>query len=94
MKMSGVIRLSGVLAAALAVVGMIAAVMACSKWEERVGGAKKVRVIREAEITVDGNFGAQTRRAVIAIQSQLGVEQNGAIGPVEWVEIITRGNDL
>lgn len=54
MKMSGVIRLAGVLAAALAVVGMIAAVMASSKWEERVGGAKKVRVIREAEITVDG----------------------------------------
>ena len=46
------------------------------------------------EITVDGIFGAQTRRAVIAIQSQLGVEQNGAIGPVEWVEIITRGNNL
>ena len=46
------------------------------------------------EITVDGIFGPQTRRAVIAIQKQLDVEQNGAIGPVEWVEIITRGNNL
>ena len=46
------------------------------------------------EITVDGIFGPQTKRAVIAIQKQLDVEQNGAIGPVEWVEIITRGNNL
>lgn len=46
------------------------------------------------EITADGIFGPQTRAAVIAIQKQLGVEQNGAIGPVEWVEIITRGNNI
>ena len=46
------------------------------------------------EITADGIFGPQTRSAVIAIQKQLGVEQNGAIGPVEWVEIITRGNNI
>lgn len=46
------------------------------------------------EITVDGIFGPQTKRAVIAIQAQLGVEQNGAVGPVEWVEIITRGNNI
>ena len=46
------------------------------------------------EITVDGIFGPQTKQAVIAIQAQLGVEQNGAVGPVEWVEIITRGNNI
>ena len=46
------------------------------------------------EIGVDGIFGPQTKRAVIAIQAQLGVEQNGAVGPVEWVEIITRGNNI
>ena len=46
------------------------------------------------EIAVDGIFGPQTKRAVIALQQQLGIEQNGAVGPVEWVEIITRGNDL
>ena len=46
------------------------------------------------EITVDGIFGPQTKRAVIAIQAQLGVEQNGAVGPVEWVEIITRENNI
>ena len=46
------------------------------------------------EIAVDGIFGAQTKNAVRAIQAQLGVEQNGAIGPVEWVEIITRGNNI
>ena len=46
------------------------------------------------EITVDGIFGPQTKNAVIALQAQLGLEQNGAVGPVEWVEIITRGNDI
>ena len=46
------------------------------------------------EIAVDGIFGQQTRAAVVAIQRQLGVEENGAIGPVEWVEIIMRGNNL
>lgn len=46
------------------------------------------------EVDVDGIFGPQTKAAVIAIQKQLGVEQNGAIGPVEWVEIIMRGNNL
>lgn len=46
------------------------------------------------EIAVDGVFGPQTKAAVQAIQAQLGVEQNGAVGPVEWVEIITRGNNI
>ncbi|WP_407385314.1 peptidoglycan-binding protein [Ruminococcus sp.] len=45
-------------------------------------------------ITADGIFGPQTKRAVIAIQKQLGVEENGAVGPVEWVEIIMRGNSI
>lgn len=46
------------------------------------------------EISVDGVFGPQTKAAVVAIQAQLGVEQNGAIGPVEWVEIIMRGSQI
>ena len=46
------------------------------------------------EIAVDGVFGPRTKEAVMAIQKQLGVEQNGAVGPVEWVEIITRGNNI
>ena len=46
------------------------------------------------DITADGIFGPRTRAAVTALQKQLGVEQNGAIGPVEWVEIITRGNNI
>ncbi len=45
-------------------------------------------------LTADGIFGPQTKRAVIAIQKQLGVEENGAVGPVEWVEIIMRGNSI
>jgi peptidoglycan hydrolase-like protein with peptidoglycan-binding domain len=45
-------------------------------------------------IDVDGIFGPQTKAAVIALQRQLGIEENGAIGPVEWVEIIMRGNNL
>ena len=44
------------------------------------------------DVAVDGIFGPQTKRAVVALQKQLGVEENGAIGPVEWVEIILRGN--
>ena len=46
------------------------------------------------EVDVDGIFGAQTKAAVIALQRQLGIEENGAIGPVEWVEIILRGNNI
>lgn len=46
------------------------------------------------EIAVDGVFGPQTKAAVIAIQAQLGIEQNGAIGPVEWAEIIMRGSQI
>lgn len=45
-------------------------------------------------VTVDGVFGPATRAAVVAIQRRIGVEQNGAIGPVEWVEIITRGSNI
>ena len=37
---------------------------------------------------------AEARNAVFALQRQLGIEQNGAIGPVEWSRIITRGNNL
>lgn len=46
------------------------------------------------EIAADGIFGKQTKTAVEALQKQLGIEQNGAVGPVEWVEIIMRGNNL
>lgn len=46
------------------------------------------------EVAADGIFGPLTKAAVIAVQKQLGVEQNGAVGPVEWVEIIMRGNNI
>ena len=46
------------------------------------------------EITADGIFGPMTKAAVIAFQRQIGVEENGAVGPVEWVEIIMRGNGI
>ncbi len=45
-------------------------------------------------IQVDGIFGAGTKAAVIALQQYLGIEQTGAIGPVEWAEIISLGNNL
>lgn len=45
-------------------------------------------------IDIDGVFGPQTKGAVTAFQAQLGLEQNGAVGPVEWVEIITLGNNI
>ena len=45
-------------------------------------------------IAVDGIFGPKTKGAVIAFQQYLGIEETGAIGPVEWAEIITLGNNL
>ncbi|MBR1481903.1 MAG: peptidoglycan-binding protein [Ruminococcus sp.] len=45
-------------------------------------------------IAVDGIFGPRTKGAVIALQQYLGIEQTGAIGPVEWAEIVTLGNNL
>ena len=46
------------------------------------------------QVNVTGTFDEATRNAVFALQRQLGIEQNGAIGPVEWSRIITRGNEL
>ena len=45
-------------------------------------------------IAVDGIFGPLTRGAVIAFQEWLGIEPTGAIGPVEWSELVLRGNNL
>lgn len=45
-------------------------------------------------IAADGIFGPATRAAVVALQAQLGIEQNGAIGPSEWAEIIIRGSNI
>ena len=46
------------------------------------------------EIAVDGIFGPRTKEAVLAFQRYLDIEETGAIGPVEWAEIITLGNNL
>lgn len=35
-------------------------------------------------VAVDGVFGEATRRAVMALQAQLGMEQTGTVGPVLW----------
>ena len=45
-------------------------------------------------IAVDGIFGPRTKAAVTAFQRSLGIEQNGAVGPVEWAELVIRGNQL
>ncbi len=45
-------------------------------------------------IAADGIFGNETRNAVIAFQRQLGIEENGAIGPAEWAEIVLRANNI
>lgn len=45
-------------------------------------------------VSVTGEFDDATKAAVIALQRQLGIEESGAIGPVLWSEIITRGNRL
>ena len=43
-------------------------------------------------VEVTGTFDAATENAVKALQAQLGLEQNGVVGPVVWSEIITRGS--
>ena len=45
-------------------------------------------------VAVDGIFGPRTKAAVIAFQRSLGIEQNGAVGPAEWAELVIRGNNL
>lgn len=45
-------------------------------------------------VAVDGVFGPRTKEAVIAFQRSLGFEQNGAVGPAEWAELVLRGNSL
>lgn len=43
-------------------------------------------------VEVTGEYDEATQNAVRALQAQLGIEQNGVIGPILWSEIITRGN--
>ena len=45
-------------------------------------------------IEVDGIYGAATQAAVLALQRQLGMEQTGAVGPILWQTIMTRGSTL
>ena len=45
-------------------------------------------------VAVDGIFGPRTKNAVLALQKLLGFEQNGAVGPAEWAELVIRGNNL
>lgn len=45
-------------------------------------------------IEVTGEFDEATQNAVRALQAQLGLEQNGVVGPIIWSEIITRGQDF
>lgn len=45
-------------------------------------------------VAEDGIFGPRTKAAVIAFQRLLGFEQNGAVGPAEWAELVLRGNRL
>ena len=45
-------------------------------------------------IEVDGVYGPATQAAVLAMQRQLGYEQTGAVGPLLWQAIMTRGSTL
>ena len=45
-------------------------------------------------IEVDGVYGPATQAAVLALQRQLGMEQTGAVGPILWQAIMTRGSTL
>lgn len=46
------------------------------------------------KVSVDGIFGPRTKAAVTAFQRSLGIEQNGAVGPAEWAELVIMGNGL
>ncbi len=43
-------------------------------------------------VSVTGVYDEATENAVRALQAQLGIEQNGTVGPIVWSEIITRGS--
>lgn len=43
-------------------------------------------------IEVTGTYDAATQDAVKVLQAQLGFEQNGAVGPIIWSDIISRGS--
>ena len=45
-------------------------------------------------IEVDGIYGPATQAAVLAMQRQLGLEPTGAVGPILWQAIMTRGSTL
>ena len=45
-------------------------------------------------IEVDGIYGPATQAAVLALQRQLGMEPTGAVGPILWQVIMTRGSTL
>ena len=45
-------------------------------------------------IEVDGVYGPATQAAVLAMQRQLGLEPTGAVGPILWQAIMTRGSVL
>ena len=43
------------------------------------------------DVTVTGTYDEATMRAVLALQRQYGFDETGAIGPILWREIVTRG---
>ena len=45
-------------------------------------------------VEVDGIFGEATRRAVTALQRQLGMEQTGAVGPILWTRAAKMASGL
>ena len=45
-------------------------------------------------VEADGIFGEATRRAVTALQRQLGMEQTGAVGPVLWTRAAKMASGL
>lgn len=45
-------------------------------------------------VTVSGEYDETTKNAVRALQRQLGYEETGAVGPITWQAIITRGRNL
>jgi peptidoglycan hydrolase-like protein with peptidoglycan-binding domain len=50
-------------------------------------GVKQIQTALVAhgfKVTIDGNFGPKTEKAVIAFQKSVGIKQDGIVGPATW----------
>jgi peptidoglycan hydrolase-like protein with peptidoglycan-binding domain len=52
---------------------------------------QKALIAHGFKVTVDGKFGPQTEKAVIAFQKSVGIKQDGIVGPATWKRLQATG---